>query len=164
MKLDAKSYKLQWDVFITRRIACAAVSREAEKSSLFQHLNIGVSRGDRFATERTIPKWQKKRNSRSKLLDVRRNPREKKKFHEFLTNGAFSRNENVINRERYVYLSSRFRRTSRTQNIPDGILRDEIRDRQWYSLDRHILYFYWYFWLKRSKTFVLRAAEFQFSS
>lgn len=84
--------------------ARSCFARGEKKCSLFRHLNIGVSRGDRFAAEGTIRKWQKKRNSRSELLDVRRNPRKKKKFREFLTNGAFSRNENVINRERYTYV------------------------------------------------------------
>lgn len=51
-KLDAKSYKLRArDVFVTCGIARAAVSRAAKKkstghSSLFQHLNIGVSRSE----------------------------------------------------------------------------------------------------------------------
>lgn len=108
------------DVFITCRIARAAVSREAKEKkvarqpfSAFEYRSIAKRERPVRDEERNDPKWRKNRNSRSELPGTRggiRVKKKKKKFRESRADGAFSRNENVINRERgtcarvYIYV------------------------------------------------------------
>lgn len=91
-------------VFITCRIARAAVSREARKkgcaTAFFSIWILEYREARTTGSRRNDPKWRKNRNGWSELQGMRGEVRVKKKFRESLTDGAFSRNENIINRER----------------------------------------------------------------
>jgi len=94
--------------------------------------------------------------------------RVKKNFREFLTDGAFSRNENVINREWHtrVSVTQILPRVKNAKIFPMAFFMNEIR---WTIFARFIFYGSDIFdrnctRSERVETSVLRTAEFQFSS